>query len=218
MRAPFRTCSALLLGSVLGTSGCMAASTGPAAPGAATGPAHAHSASPTARAAAGDVHFIVGMIHHHGQALTMTALVPDRSSSPGIGRFAERIRVSQTDEIRLMQQWLRDHGEEAPEPSPAGMRMMHGGMEHDMLMAGMLTPEQMGELEAARGTAFDRLFLTFMIQHHEGALVMVDELLSTPGAANDTFIYKLASDVYADQGTEIDRMERLLESLPASEP
>jgi len=158
------------------------------------------------------------MIHHHGQALTMAALVPTRTDNSSLQRFAERIRVSQTDEIRLMQQWLRDHGEEAPEPSPTGMRMMHGGMEHDMLMAGMLTPAQMGQLESATGTDFDRLFLTFMIQHHEGALDMVEELLETPGAANDTFIYKLASDVYADQGTEIDRMFGLLDGLPPSDP
>jgi uncharacterized protein (DUF305 family) len=153
------------------------------------------------------------MIHHHGQALTMVGLVPDRSSNASIQTLAERIRVSQTDEIRLMQQWLRDNGEEAPEPSPTGMRMMHDGVAHDVLMAGMLTPAQMAELEEARGTEFERLFLRFMIQHHEGALQMVEELFAASGAANDDFIYKMASDTFADQGIEIDRMQRMLESI-----
>lgn len=168
-------------------------------------------APPTANPA--DVHFMQGMIHHHGQALDMVALIPDRTENPRIRAMGERMRVSQADEIRLMQQWLRDHGEEAPEPSPLGMRMVHGGMEHHMLMAGMLTPEQMAQLEAARGIDFDRLFLRLMIQHHEGAIVMVEELFASPGAANDTFIYKMASDIFADQGTEIDRMQRMLEEL-----
>jgi uncharacterized protein (DUF305 family) len=153
------------------------------------------------------------MIHHHGQALTLVALVPDRSSNASLETLAERIRVSQTDEIRLMQQWLRDNGEEAPEPSPTGMRMMHDGVAHDVLMAGMLTPAQMAELEEARGTEFERLFLRFMIQHHEGALQMVEELFAASGAANDDFIYKMASDTFADQGIEIDRMQRMLESI-----
>lgn len=179
-------------------------------------PSPVAAATPTAHPA--DAHFIVGMIHHHGQALDMVALIPDRSSSSQIRSLGERIRVSQTDEIRIMQQWLQDHGEEAPEPSPLGMRMQHGGMEHHMLMSGMLTPEQMAQLEAARGVEFDRLFLQFMIQHHEGALEMVEELFASPGAANDTFIYKMASDTFADQGTEIDRMERMLEALAGQSP
>lgn len=182
----------------------------------AASPSPAATTPPTANPA--DVHFMVGMIHHHGQALDMVALIPDRSSNSQIRSLGERIRVSQTDEIRIMQQWLRDHGEEAPEPSPLGMRMEHGGMEHHMLMSGMLTPEQMAQLEAARGVEFDRLFLRFMIHHHEGALEMVEELFASPGAANDTFIYKMASDTFADQGTEIDRMERMLEALAGQSP
>lgn len=201
----------LLVLSLLVTAGCSAGTPRAAAPSPGV-----VAATPTADP--GDVHFMVGMIHHHGQALAMVALIPDRSSNGQIRSLGERIRVSQTDEIRLMQQWLNDHGEEAPEPSPMGMRMDHGGMEHHMLMSGMLTPEQMGELEAARGVEFDRLFLRFMIQHHEGALDMVEELFASPGAANDTFIYKMASDTYADQGTEIDRMERMLEALAGQSP
>jgi uncharacterized protein (DUF305 family) len=203
---------AALLVAATGSAGCSGT-----APRAAV-PVPAAAAAPAPGANPGDVHFITGMIHHHGQALTMAELVPDRASSSSIRLLAERIHVSQTDEIRLMQQWLRDHGEEAPEPSPTGMRMVHGGVEHDMLMAGMLTPEQLAQLEAARGAEFDRLFLTFMIQHHEGALTMVEELFATPGAANDTFIYKFASDAFADQGTEIDRMERMLEAMAGQNP
>ena len=188
-------------------------------PGASPAPAPPPAAAASRPAAnPGDVRFVVGMIHHHGQALTMVALVPDRSQNASVQTLAERIRVSQTDEIRLMQQWLRDHGEDAPEPSPAGMRMVHDGVAHDVLMAGMLTPAQLGELEAARGVEFDRLFLRFMIQHHEGALEMVEELFATRGAANDDFIYKMASDTFADQGIEIDRMERMLEAMAGQGP
>jgi uncharacterized protein (DUF305 family) len=175
-------------------------------------------AATTPTANPGDVRFVVGMIHHHGQALTMVALVPDRAANSSIRTLAERIRVSQTDEIRLMQQWLRDNGEDAPDPSPTGMRMVHDGVAHDVLMAGMLTPAQLAELEAARGVEFDRLFLRFMIQHHEGALQMVEELFAASGAANDDFIYKMASDTFADQGIEIDRMQRMLEAMSGQGP
>lgn len=214
-----RTSSPRVSVPLLALSGLVAACAGGGASAPAPAPAAAPAAAaPAPRANPGDVHFITGMIHHHGQALTMSALVPERASSSSIRTLAERIHVSQTDEIRLMQQWLRDHGEEAPEPSPTGMRMMHEGMEHDMLMAGMLTPEQMSQLESARGVEFDRLFLRFMIQHHEGALTMVEELLASPGAANDTFIYKMASDTFADQGTEIDRMQQMLDALEGQSP
>lgn len=198
----------------LGAVACggTAASTGTSAPPAPRAAATTPTANP------GDVRFMVGMIHHHGQALTMVELVPDRGANSSIQTLAERIRVSQTDEIRLMQQWLRDNGEDAPEPSPTGMRTMHDGVAHDVLMAGMLTPAQLAELEAARGVDFDRLFLRFMIQHHEGALEMVEELFATPGAANDDFIYKVASDAFADQGIEIDRMQRMLEAMSGQGP
>lgn len=181
-------------------------------PGAAT-PVPAQATRPAPAPNPGDVHFLSGMIHHHAQAISMSALVPDRASNPSIGVLAERIRVSQTDEILLMQQWLRDQGAPVPEATPGPMRMMHDGMAHDMLMPGMLTEAQMAQLEAARGAEFDRLFLEFMIMHHEGALGMVNELFATPGAANDDFIYKMASDTYADQGSEIDRMQQMLEAM-----
>lgn len=202
---------------LLATAGAVSCSGAAGAAGTSTSPVPA-AAGPAAGANPGDVRFVVGMIHHHGQALTMVGLVPDRGANSSIQTLAERIRVSQTDEIRLMTQWLRDHGEEAPAPSPTGMRMMHDGVEHDVLMPGMLTPAQMSELESARGIEFDRLFLRYMIRHHEGALEMVEELFAAPGAGNDDFIYKMASDTFADQGTEIDRMERMLETMSGQGP
>jgi uncharacterized protein (DUF305 family) len=108
---------------------------------------------------------------------------------------------------------LRDRGQPVP-PAVAGpMKMQMGGMEHEMLMPGMLTEEQMKQLDQARGPEFDRLFLTFMIQHHTGATQMVKELFATNGAAQDELVFKFASDVNVDQTTEIARMERMLVAL-----
>ena len=209
MGVPSRIRIAVTLLMASGGAAC-SASGGPGA----SSPAPAVQAARQAPAPnAGDVHFLSGMIHHHAQALAMSALVPERASNPSVGVLAERIRVSQTDEILLMQQWLRDQGAPVPEATPGPMRMMHDGMAHDMLMPGMLSEAQMAQLAAARGVEFDRLFLEFMIMHHEGALGMVNELFATPGAANDDFIYKMASDTYADQGSEIDRMQQMLEAM-----
>jgi uncharacterized protein (DUF305 family) len=163
---------------------------------------------------AADVHFMAGMIPHHAQALRMAALVPDRSSRQDVRILAERMAVAQGDEIALMRQWLGDVGEEVPAADATHHHMNHGGMVHSMLMPGMLTEAEMAELERARGVEFDRLFLTSMIRHHEGALVMVNELFGSAGAAQDDFIYKFASDVFADQTTEIHHMRQILARLP----
>jgi uncharacterized protein (DUF305 family) len=151
-----------------------------------------------------DVHFVSGMIHHHGQALVMAAWATDsvHGASPEIRRMSERITVSQSDEIGLLERWLRERNE----------RMM----DHHGLMAGMLTPAQLSELDRARGAGFDRLFLTSMIQHHLGAVTMVDELLSAQGAAQDGLVFRMAADIHADQTTEIERMQRMLAALPSS--
>ncbi len=156
-----------------------------------------------------DVRFMSAMIGHHSQALHMAALAPTNGASPEIRRLAERIEAGQRDEIATMQQWLRTRGE----PVPEGHHAMHGH-----LMPGMLTEAQLEELERAKGPAFDRLFLTSMIQHHRGAVAMVKELYGTPGAAQDETVFKFADDVGVDQTTEIARMERMLASLPAGEP
>jgi len=161
-----------------------------------------------------DVYFMQGMIPHHAQALRMAALVPDRSERREIRVLAERMAVAQGDEIELMRQWLADRDEEVPPANATHMRMNHGGMIHDMLMPGMLTEAQFEELEAARGDAFDRLFLTRMIEHHLGAISMVDDLFASPGAAQEDFVFKFASDVYADQTTEIRHMTVMLSRIP----
>lgn len=160
-----------------------------------------------------DVHFMSGMIGHHSQAITMSKLAPTRAASTSIRTLAARIINAQQDEISLMQQWLRGHGQPVPEVTAMGIKMKMGGMEHDMSMPGMLTEAQMKQLEAANGKMFDELFLTFMIQHHQGALSMVKDLFGSPGAGQDETTFKLANDVNADQETEIARMQKMLVSL-----
>ena len=152
-----------------------------------------------------DVKFMQGMIAHHAQALTMTALLESRTESEDMRSLAERIELSQRDEIDSMQEWLRSSGEEAVE---LDAHAHHG---HDgALMPGMLTPAEMRRLEDARGAEFDRLFLELMIAHHRGALVMVDDLLSTAEAAQESTVFAFTSEVTADQSMEIDRMAGML--------
>lgn len=158
-----------------------------------------------------DVRFMSGMIPHHAQALLMAGWAVSHGARTDVRILAERIVVGQRDEIALMQMWLRDRDQTVPDPDPD--HMLHG-MDH-ALMPGMLTVEELGELNRARGAEFDRLFLTYMIRHHEGAVTMVDELFGSYGAAQDEDVFRLASDIYADQTTEIDRMEQMLASLPS---
>jgi uncharacterized protein (DUF305 family) len=162
---------------------------------------------------AADVHFMSGMIHHHAQAIVMAHWAPTHGASPSVLRLADRIINSQQDEIRSMQSWLRDRLQPVPEAVPTGMKMTMNGMQHEMLMPGMLTDAQMKQLDAARGPEFDRLFLSFMIQHHRGAVTMVKELFDTYGAGQDELVFKFASDVNVDQTTEIARMEKMLIAL-----
>jgi uncharacterized protein (DUF305 family) len=159
------------------------------------------------------VHFVAGMIGHHSQALAMSALAPARAASASVRTLAERIAAGQQDEIGLMQSWLRDRGQPEPRVGAGSVTMTMNGMTHDMSMPGMLTDAQMRELDAARGREFDRLFLTYMIQHHRGAVAMVEKLFGTYGAAQDETVFKFASDVNVDQITEIARMERMLRAL-----
>jgi uncharacterized protein (DUF305 family) len=160
-----------------------------------------------------DINFMSGMIHHHSQAIVMARMAPTHGASSSIQTLAGRIINAQTDEISLMSQWLRDHNQPVPVPNPKGMTMKMGGEEHVMLMPGMLTEEQMKQLEAAKGPEFDKLFLTLMMQHHNGAVSMVKELFGTYGAGLDETVFKLASDVNTDQTTEIARMQRMLFDL-----
>ena len=156
-----------------------------------------------------DVAFVTDMIHHHAQALEMARMAETHGASSQIRVLAGRIINAQNDEIALMQRWLRERGLEAPDPA----HMDHGPHGAHMAMPGMLTPEQMQRLDRSRGGEFDRLFLQLMIQHHEGALVMVEELFNTYGAAQGDAIFKLASDVGVDQETEIDRMRLMLREM-----
>ncbi|MBI3568689.1 MAG: DUF305 domain-containing protein [Gemmatimonadetes bacterium] len=157
-----------------------------------------------------DVFFMQGMISHHAQAIIMAKWAATHGASPAVQTLCGRIINAQNDEIVLMQTWLRDRNQTVPEAKPAPMKMKMGGMVHEMMMPGMLTDEQMKQLDAARGTEFDRLFLTGMIQHHKGAVTMVKDLFATDGAANDELTFKFASDVNVDQTTEIARMEKML--------
>jgi uncharacterized protein (DUF305 family) len=223
---PSRSSPAFVLAIVLTTQACVRA--GPPAPAAeprASATAElealyrARRDSALLRVSSADVDFMTGMIHHHAQALVMSALAPDNGASPSIRTLAARITNAQKDEIANMQTWLRDRGRPVPEVDEAGavrvpgrVAGMHGGS-HAMHMPGMLTADQLRELEDARGGNFDRLFLTYMIQHHQGAVTMVHELFATDGAAQDDAVFKIASDIQVDQITEINRMRLMLEAL-----
>jgi uncharacterized protein (DUF305 family) len=152
-----------------------------------------------------DVAFMHGMIGHHAQALRMVALAPTHGASAKVLLLCKKIDISQHDEIATMTQWLQDHHQAVPDTSKPMA----------MAMPGMLTPAQMKQLDAARDTTFDRLFLTFMIQHHNGALEMVRQLFATNGAAQTPEVFQYATDVSVDQTGEIDRMQALLDSYPA---
>jgi uncharacterized protein (DUF305 family) len=167
-----------------------------------------------------------GMIMHHAQAVEMTELLRTRSTNKDLQALGKRISISQTDEIKYMKQWLEDRGKSL------SMGGMGGGMGHDMahmsdmkgmgpmdmgsmpLMPGMLTPEQMQALAKATGPAFDRLFLTGMIQHHTGALIMVEDLFDTPGAGQDNVLFDFANDIDNTQRAEIRIMQGMLKEKP----
>lgn len=161
-----------------------------------------------------DIEFMSGMIGHHSQAVKMAGWCASHGASKSLQIFCGRIALGQTAEIGLMSNWLKDRNQPVPAPDPRGMKMVMDGKEMFMMMPGMLTEEQMKELDAARGVDFDRLFLTDMIQHHKGAISMVDKLENTNGADQDEFVFKFSNDVQADQTTEIDRMQQMLDALP----
>lgn len=153
-----------------------------------------------------DVRFMQGMIAHHAQAVDMVDLIDSRTARDEIRMLGRRIAASQVDEIAMMQDWLKSRSQPAPETHT------HEG--HDIaLMPGMLTGEEMARLAAARGPDFDRLFLEGMIKHHGGALTMVEQLFSTPGAGQEVEVFTFASDVDADQRIEIDRMAAMLDGV-----
>lgn len=159
---------------------------------------------------AADAQFMAGMIYHHAQALLMAGWAPSHDASPSLQALCARIMVGQGDEIVMMQRWLRDRREAVPDVSGA-----HGGMpgmDQPVMMPGMLTADQLADLDRARGPEFDRLFLTYMIQHHRGAITMVNQLFAQ-SAGEQEKVYRFASGVFADQTTEIARMQKMLATL-----
>jgi len=161
-----------------------------------------------------DGEFMSGMIPHHAQAVIMAGWAPSHGAREDVRILCERIVVGQRDEIAMMQTWLDDRGLPVPDAKSTRHKMTMNGVEHEMLMPGMLTDEEMAQLDKARGSDFDRLFLVGMIKHHQGAIDMVDVLFKSYGAAQDETVFRFASDVYADQGTEIERMEKMLATVP----
>ncbi len=207
---------------ILLLSATAAALIGVAAPGRACAQAHPMTGVEQARVdsvrrpyTTADIEFMSGMIGHHAQAVKMAQWAESHGASKSLQIYCGRVAMAQTAEIGLMTAWLKDRNQPVPEPDPRGMKMKMNGQDMFMMMPGMLTEEQMKQLDAARGMEFDRLFLTFMIQHHKGAITMVDTLFNTPGAGQDEIVFKFANDVQADQSTEIDRMEQMLAALPA---
>jgi uncharacterized protein (DUF305 family) len=165
-----------------------------------------------------DLEFMRGMIMHHSQAVEMTALIESRTENKKLRLLGARISQSQSDEMKFMKRWLEIRGEAVSPPMPEmpGMNMPGHDM-HDhqhKLMPGMLTPKQMDALKKAKGAEFDRLFLTGMIQHHSGALIMVKDLFDTAGAGQDAELFNFATDVDSGQRAEIKIMQIMLGENP----
>jgi len=166
-----------------------------------------------------DVQFMQGMIMHHAQAVEMTALIESHTTTKDLRSLAARISHSQSEEIKFMKRWLEARGEPTGEPISAMMPEMAGmdmpsHASHSMLMPGMLTEKQMEALKKAKGKEFDRLFLTGMIQHHGGALIMVKDLFDTAGAGQDAELFSFATDVDSGQRAEIRIMQTMLGERP----
>jgi len=163
-----------------------------------------------------DVEFMQGMIMHHQQAVEMTAWIPSHTGSKELQALGARISRSQSEEIQFMRRWLAERGEPTSMPM-AEMAGMDASHHHTMMMPGMLTPEQMEALGKAHGSEFDRLFLSGMIQHHDGALTMVKDLFNSAGAGQDAEIFDFANDADNTQRAEIKIMQGMLDRMPAEE-
>jgi len=167
-----------------------------------------------------DVEFMQGMIMHHAQAVEMTALIESHTDNKDVRLLGARISQSQSDEMKFMKRWLEARGETVKPSMPEmpGMDMPgHDMAGHHMLMPGMLSQKQMDALKKAKGAEFDHLFLTGMIQHHNGALIMVKDLFDTAGAGQDAELFNFATDVDSGQRAEIKIMQTLLGEKPVEE-
>lgn len=216
---PFQFAAALVAVSVAGAAG--------AAQGAPRRPASGRDSIYVAKARAdsarlpyteADIYFMKGMIAHHAQAIVMAKWAPTHGAGESVRTLCARIINAQGDEITLMQQWLRDRNQAVPAAVPAPMKMKMNGTEMEMLMPGMLTDAQLSQLDSARGSDFDKLFLKDMIQHHRGAVSMVKDLFATEGAGQDETVFKFATDVNVDQTTEIARMQHMLGDMIVGAP
>lgn len=163
-----------------------------------------------------DVDFMQGMIMHHEQAVEMTALIPSHTDNKDLLLLGAKISSSQSDEIKFMQRWLAARGESTSMAMP-GMSGMDASGKPMALMPGMLTPEQMEALRNAKGAEFDHLFLVGMIQHHNGALIMVKELFNTAGAGQEADIFNFATDADNTQRAEIKIMQSMLDKKSPEE-
>ncbi len=185
----------------------------PGRPGEATTIVTTPAVRSVAKHTAGDTNFMQGMIHHHAQAVEMVALLKQNTARKDMKMLGLKIEVSQNDEMKMMRTWLKDRGEEVPMDHGGGhMMLMSGGTADGMMapMPGMLSDKEMKALAAARGAAFDKLFLEGMIKHHVGALTMVEELFDSPGAGQESMIFDFATHVDADQRMDILRMRGML--------
>jgi uncharacterized protein (DUF305 family) len=189
----------------------------PGAPGEATKTLPSTTRPTLPPTSAKDVEFMQGMIMHHAQAVVMTDMIAERTTNRDLRLIGERISKSQTDEMKFMVRWLEARGQSTEMKMSDGGGDMHSSHAHGThqappmhQMPGMLTPKQMEELKASKGAEFDHLFLTGMIQHHEGALVMVKDLHDSPGTAQDAELFNFASDVDSGQRAEIKSMQNIL--------
>lgn len=162
-----------------------------------------------------DVEFMQGMIPHHAQAVVMGRWAATHGARADVQRLCLRIIAAQSDEIGMMRRWLRERQQEVPDSNATRHVMKMGDMKHEMMMPGMLTDEQMAQLDRARGSEFDRLFLNGMIGHHQGAIQMVETLLRNGNAGHDESVFRFANDVVSDQSAEIVVMRRMLETVPS---
>jgi uncharacterized protein (DUF305 family) len=191
----------------------------PGAPGQPTKTLPASTRATLPRPSHAEIEFMQGMIMHHSQAVEMTALIASHTENKDLRSLGARISSSQSDEIKFMQRWLAGWGESVSMPMP-GMQGMHTSgqsMQSMTLMPGMLTPEQMYALKNAKGAEFDRLFLTGMIQHHNGALIMVKDLFNTAGAGQNADVFDFATDADNTQRVEIRIMQSMLEKKSSKE-